>query len=189
MWRRVSIKTKNNNYWAEQIFGNVLKPAIKKAKIKEYWFSRYDYGEGWREILFSHVPTKTSQIVLEQLGGGYELKFWDYDCAGDIGGLRFSNETTKDNFATALAFMRACSDVALMNIVKVGTVWIPGISDQVQNPHGNIAESYHHMFWNITQCPMYVYPSVNAAGAIEIHTHWTKRPLQVEKELELKIHY
>jgi len=188
-WSRVSIKTKDTEYWAEQIFGNVLIPVIKKAKIKSYWFSRYNYGEGWREILFSHIPTKNSETVIRALAGAYELKFWEYDCENDIGGVRFCNDISDSNFDTALAFMRACSDVTMMNIHNVNGVWIPGISNQPQNPHNNVAESYHHMFWNITQCPMFVYPSVNAAGAIEIHTYWTKRPLQIEREMEIKVHF
>lgn len=191
-WRRASIvTTQARDNWAENIIGRIIIPTILLGPPKDYWFSRYDFGEGERTVLFSYDPGPKSELIISRLCArfGYEVEFKDYDIHGDIGSTRFCIPK-KDMFESAVRFLRECSNIVMTSLVQNGTEFTPARSDHDQNPHGSIFESYHHMFWNITQCPMHVFVNVDGeTNSIKIGTRWTMRPSKEQNHKELEIHY
>jgi hypothetical protein len=199
-WRRASIVTESiEENWGENILGRVIKPALEKNPRVRFWFSRYDFDNGEREILLSYRLEKDNKEFEKELSSlaakhKYTTRFLDFDMKngpGGIGTLRFTNKPSDEIYEINLDFLQVISRIVIANLEVVnGINYIAGISNVDQNPHGSVFESFHHMFWNMTQCPMHVYVSRTAdKEGFELHTMWTKRPNKMERQQEIPVHY
>jgi len=93
---------------------------------------------------------------------------------GDLGCERFLAPTLRDRTAEdrALLVLKYLHSIAelMCDAIRKGPdgYWHTEASESRENPEGNIFQSLHHLFCNMTQVPLMAY--------LSLQTDWMKQP-------------
>jgi len=148
--------------WFESFVGNFVVPIIATGKVHQYWFSRYGRN-GQREIRFRFALDDYDEIkpLVEELIVKYSLcnlKDEDnYNVIDNLGTKRFlGNNQRQSNRAEraqlVFDYLHSISRlfVDCLSHSDENKYFYQEKNTDLNNPHGSVFESLHHLLCNIT---------------------------------------
>lgn len=155
--------------WFESFVGNFVLPLVTSGLIDRYWFSRYEDSTLGRHVRFrfftdNYVSLQTQILGLMSTWGLKDLADeGGYTFVGDLGSDRFlgdnHRQTNREKRANLVfdfyyAICRLYVDF-LSHSDSNGYWYLEKETRSGQNFH-TAFESLHHLYCNITDCPIYV---------------------------------
>jgi hypothetical protein len=148
--------------WFETFVGQFVKPVLATGSVKQYWFTRYG-DDKRREIRFRLSTEDFAALapVIQkciQTFGFRDLNDEPNESVAGLGGDRFLSPDAQNRSAEArgqLVFNYLHAIAALFVDSLVGPdaegYFRQEKNTEVNNPHGSIFESLHHLLCNTTE--------------------------------------
>lgn len=155
--------------------GELVRPVVAKKRHQHFWFTHYGTFARFRiqtdryDDLRPEIESRCHALGLTDKGEEKDLTL-----VADLGGDRFLGPGLQDRRAEdrALLVLKYLHSVAelMCDAIRKGDdgYWYAEPSQSKENPEGNIFQSLHHLFCNMTQVPLYAY--------LSIHTDWMSGP-------------
>jgi hypothetical protein len=148
--------------WFDTFVGRFVKPLLGTGLIQQFWFTRYGTPQ-LHEVRFRLVTADfaglrpTTDRYLRECGFTQLDDESDLTLVGDLGGSRFlspdaCNQSPEHRAQLALNLLHALAVLYVECLVGPDAEgrFRQEINTEINNPHGSIFETFHHLFCNTT---------------------------------------
>ena len=185
--------------WFESFIGNFVIPILDTGLIEKYWFSRYQDNELGKHVRFRFFIQSLDELtpLINDLLNKYKIRNLqdeeEYNYVSDLGSDRFlgDNKTTQNREHRA--------DLIYNYLYSISQLFVNFLSYNddkdyyyLENEtkskfnHYISFESLHHLFCNITECPLFVMELRSQTNDV-IFSSETYAQGMVDNHKELKI--